>query len=122
MRVVLFLTPALLLAACGTPQIGSSCSETGFLCDNSTNAMECITGKWTELPCRGVGGCAVASGQVTCDMSGDVAGDACASTAEGLGLCTAAGTATLECRNGTLVQTNVCTSCAVTNGQVTCQQ
>jgi hypothetical protein len=55
-------------------------------------------------------------------MSGDKAGDACASTAEGKGLCAAGGTATLECRGGVLVQTNTCVSCAVSNNQVVCQQ
>jgi hypothetical protein len=64
----------------------------------------------------------VANSAVSCDMSGDKAGDACASTAEGKGLCASGGTATLECHGGILVQTNSCVSCAVSNDQVVCQQ
>ena len=123
MRAALILVlAASSLAACGGAKAGGSCSQTGFLCQDKSNALECLGGTWTALPCRGTGGCAVANSQVTCDMSADMAGDACASSAEGLGLCTVDGHATLECRGGTLQQTNTCTSCAITNGQVVCQQ
>src|SRR5580704_9864610 len=80
-------------AACGSAKAGASCSQSGFLCQDPQNALECRVGTWLDLPCRGPAGCTVASGTVSCDMSGDQAGDACASTAEGKGLCTTAGTA-----------------------------
>ncbi|MGA9522273.1 MAG: hypothetical protein WBV82_12455, partial [Myxococcaceae bacterium] len=83
-------------------------------------------GTWTALPCRGPGGC-VANTVVECDMSRNLEGDLCALTApsnEGKGICTADGKATLQCRQGTLVKTNDCSSCSVTgtpaNQQVTC--
>jgi hypothetical protein len=58
-------------------------------------------------------------------MSGNMEGDACASSDAGKGLCSGM-TATLECRedmNGNLVltKTNDCRTCTVTGDQVICQ-
>lgn len=114
--------PLSLGVACGSAKAGGSCSQEGFLCQDTQTALECRIGVWLALPCRGPGGCTVASGAVTCDMSGDMAGDACASTAEGKAICTTSGNATLQCTNGSLVQSNTCTTCTVSNGQVVCQQ
>lgn len=83
--------------------------------------MECKAGRWTILPCRGPNGCKREGDIIKCDMSANNAGDACASTAEGKGLCASGGTATLECRQGQLVQTNTCRSCTVSGEQVLCQ-
>lgn len=116
------LASATFLLACGGPSAGDGCSKTGFLCQDVSTALECRAGKWTALPCRGPQGCTKDGDAVKCDMSGDQAGDYCASTAEGKGLCTVQGTATLECRQGTLVQTNTCTSCTVSGDQVQCQR
>ena len=43
---------ALALAACGASE-GGSCSQSGFLCADKGNALECKSGKWVKLPCRG---------------------------------------------------------------------
>jgi hypothetical protein len=53
-------------------------------------------------------------------MRGNLEGDACASTAQGRGLCTADGMGTLECRSGTLVKTNTCRTCTEDMGMVVC--
>lgn len=116
------IVAALVTTACGGAQAGESCDQTGFLCADATSALECRVGKWTTLPCRGPAGCARSGDIIRCDMSGNNENDACASTAEGKGLCTANGTATLECRQGTLVKTNTCTSCTVSGDQVACKQ
>ena len=104
-----------------TPRAGEACSTAGFWCEGAGVALECLTPSWVALPCRGPGGCVRApTGQVSCDMTGNMAGDRCASTAEGRGLCTADGGGTLECRGGALVQTNTCRACVVTGSQVIC--
>lgn len=118
----LVLLSSVFLFACGGKSPGDSCDSTGFLCHDEDSALECRLGKWRELPCRGPGGCAVSGDRVTCDMSLNQQGDACAASTEGQGLCDASGTATLECRQGTLVQTNTCRSCTVSGDQVVCQQ
>ncbi len=115
-----------LLAACGGASPGGACNKNGFLCFDTTTALECRDGKWLALPCRGSGGCVAAKdGQshdiIKCDMIGNKEGDACASTAENRGLCTPDGKAVLECRQGNLAQTATCSSCAVANDQVVCQ-
>ena len=115
------LSSALLFAGCGpSGKAGEPCDKVGFLCQDAATALECRNGAWVALPCKGAGGCAVSGGNVQCDMNGNTAGDACASTAEGKGLCSADKKATLECRSGALVQTNVCASCSTTADQVVC--
>ena len=110
----------MLAAACGSPKSGDKCSANGFVCENATNAMECKLSVWVALPCKGPGGCVKSADSIQCDMTADVAGDACASSAEGKGLCTTDGTGTLECKNGVLTQTNTCRTCSVMNDQVIC--
>lgn len=109
-----------LLSACGNPKAGDSCTEAGFLCESASSALECKVGKWTSLPCRGPDGCARTGDTVSCDMRGNREGDLCASSAEGKGLCTEDNLGTLECRQGVLLKTNTCRTCAVANGLVTC--
>jgi hypothetical protein len=126
------LLGALFLAACGgAPAPGATCSVSGFLCQDGANAMECQLGKWAQLPCRGPQGCQSSGGTVTCDMSADLEGDGCASTAVGSGMCSTDGLSTLECRNDSttgldvLKKTHDCRSCTVQtdNGtqEVVCQ-
>jgi hypothetical protein len=128
MRPSLLLGFTIALAACGGASPGASCNVTGFLCLDATNAMECQLQKWVQLPCRGPQGCQKTASVVTCDMSQDLEGDACASTAVGSGLCTPDGLATLECRNdptsgaNTLVKTNVCRTCSVMTDSTTMKQ
>ncbi|MEW6433696.1 MAG: hypothetical protein AB1730_19490 [Myxococcota bacterium] len=119
------LSLSLFATACGSPKAGDKCDTTGFLCESAQSAMECKLGVWVSLPCKGPGGCVREGDTVKCDMSGNMEGDACASSAAGKGLCSGM-TATLECRedmNGNLVltKTNDCRTCTVTGDQVICQ-
>lgn len=109
-----------LFSACGNPKAGEKCNEAGFLCESAASALECKLGTWTSLPCRGADGCSRTGDTVSCDMRGNVENDACASSAEGKGLCTVDGQGTLECRQGKLIKTNTCRTCSVANGLVTC--
>lgn len=118
--LTLLLPAALLFLACGSPKAGDKCNSNGFLCQDGANALECKLGSWTGLPCRGAGGCTKSGDTVKCDMTANQEGDNCASSAEGKGLCTADGLATLECRDGKLVKTNDCRTCVVMNDQVVC--
>ena len=106
---------------CGAPKAGSPCRFAAYVCDEeSPHALECRDGTWTELPCRGPSGCTVVDGRVSCDMNGNLAGDLCALSAHGSGLCTADGLGTLECRQGSLVQTQTCASCTQSSTDVVC--
>jgi hypothetical protein len=109
------------LFGCGAPMANDTCNATGFLCEAASSALECRAGKWVSLPCRGPNGCKREGEVVKCDMTGNAIDDACASTAEGKGLCSADSKATLECRDGKLVQTHTCRSCSVAADVVTCQ-
>jgi len=54
-------------------------------------------------------------------MNGNLEGDACASSAEGKGLCASDGKGTLQCIDGMLKKTNVCRACMVSGDIVICQ-
>jgi hypothetical protein len=120
-RLALVLVSALFFAACGTATEGGQCDSNGFLCLDATAALECRLGAWKKLPCRGPNGCKREQDVIRCDMTGNQENDACASTAEGRGICTADKLGTLECRSGILVKTNTCRACDVSGDQVVCQ-
>ncbi len=120
-RLAALALVSLLAVACGSPKAGDKCDTTGFLCQDTTTALECKVGAWIALPCKGTSGCKREGDTVKCDMTGNDVGDACASTAEGKGLCTKDGLGTLECRDGVLVKTNTCRSCVVQDPTVICQ-
>ncbi len=106
-------------AACGPAKAGDPC-RSGFECADARTALECRTGTWTALPCRGDGGCAQSASAVSCDMSANLAGDACPLDKENDGLCGPGGLSMLQCRAGTLVTTSACRICAVASGTVLC--
>ena len=120
MRLFAIASLAVLATACGG-RAGGTCNSEGFLCQDASSALECKVGVWVALPCRGPTGCQRQGDLVRCDMAANVAGDACASTVEGKGLCMSDGLGTLGCRDGTLVKTNVCRTCTVSADMVVCQ-
>lgn len=109
------------LVACGAPAAGDDCSTQAYFCGDPSTALECRDGTWTALPCRGPGGCADSAGAITCDVSAAVAGDACAASSDGRGVCAQGGTALLECRQGAFVQTASCSRCSEDAGRLVCE-
>jgi hypothetical protein len=118
-RVLLPLLGSLLVSACGS-SAGEPCKGSTYTCASETEALECRDSVWRAVPCRGPSGCEGLAGTVRCDIRRNVAGDGCAVSAEGRGLCTADGKAVLECRMGTLVQVKTCGACSVAGDVVTC--
>jgi hypothetical protein len=116
------LVGSLLLPGCGGPDVGDSCETSGYICSSEAQALECRQSQWRALPCRGPLGCQEAAGSIRCDTSANVAGDSCALSAEGRGLCRSDGLAVLECRVGVLVETEVCSSCTQSGSQIVCQK
>ena len=108
------------LAACG-PEDGASCTGSFHACDGGWQALECREGHWRALPCWGPSGCTEEGGRVSCDMSGNLPGHACATSVEGRSVCTLDGDAVLECRTGALVQTRSCVTCGVEGDLVVCE-
>ncbi len=109
------------LSACASPRAGEDCNQAGFLCESQASALECKLGTWESLPCKGPNGCLRDDDTIKCDMTGNVEGDNCASSAAGKGLCTADNKGTLECRDGKLVKTNECRSCRIDGETVVCE-
>lgn len=115
------LAGVLFLSGCGGPSVGDSCQSSGYVCQSDTEALECRQNQWRALPCRGGLGCHESDGSIRCDTSANVAGDNCALSAEGRGLCRADGLAILECRMGVLVETQSCSSCTQSGSQIVCK-
>jgi hypothetical protein len=111
---------SLLLSACGVKP-GDSCGGGGYTCASEKEALECRDKEWRTLQCRGAAGCSESGNDIHCDMNGNIAGDGCAASAEGRGLCTADGKAVLECRMGVLVLVKTCGTCVMDATRVTCQ-
>jgi len=120
LRAVLLVLVGSTLFACGGPHAGGSCSKAGYLCADGANALECRSGQWVHLPCRGSGGCVQTAETVSCDISANQLGDNCASKEEGAGMCSQDGKAIYGCRDGVLVQTNTCSACTASSTKVTC--
>lgn len=116
------LVGLLLLPGCGGADAGDSCEGSGYICSSEKQALECRQSQWRALPCRGALGCQEATGSIKCDTSANVAGDNCALSAEGRGLCRTDGKAVLECRMGVLVETEMCVSCSESGTQIVCQK
>lgn len=125
-RLLIAVVSLAALLSCGPPDASDPCDQPGFICADNDTALECRSGadselRWVELPCRGPGGCAKQGDTVSCDVSANVEGDACASTAEGDGLCAEGGTAVLTCVRGVLTKSSTCSACSVSDERVVCQ-
>lgn len=112
---------ALMAVSCG-PAVGSLCATATAACEDPHHALECRNGVWAKLDCLGIGGCQNISRNITCDYSGNAAGDQCPLTQNGTGVCSPDGRYTLECRDGIIQVTNTCPkSCTVESGLIQCQ-
>jgi hypothetical protein len=113
----------LLACACGKPQrAGDPCdTRTAFLCESEDAALECRSGVWVALPCRGPDGCKHIGTRIHCDVSANLEGDACAYTLEGDGICAVDGLSSLQCIDGTFRKAGTCSSCSVQSGVVNCR-
>lgn len=123
MRRFVLIVSCVVVSACGGGgKIGEACSTDGFICADAATAGQCFGGTWAGLPCRGPDGCKRAGDSITCDMNGNMVGDACATTVdERAGVCSPDGKALLQCRDRALVATATCRSCGIVDGTVKCQ-
>lgn len=119
-----------LFAGCPGPvtlEPGAPCrSESTAGCEaNTRRLLQCVNKAYVVVSdCRGPGGCAEADGAVTCDTSGNTAGDRCPPSSEGKLRCDPdAGVQILRCVDGGLTSVFVCprlTVCGVTDAGLSC--
>lgn len=109
-----------LVLACGGAHAGGGCAFGSFACEDPHTALECETGTWRAIACKGPDGCADRNGQITCDASLDVAGDPCGLAQDGNAICSSDGGAVLQCRQGQWTEVRTC-SCVSAGTQVACQ-
>jgi hypothetical protein len=87
---------AVSMAGC-KPKIGDRCKGNAKVCQDGKTMLVCADGTLQLAPCKGPKGCeAKGEDDATCDISANVAGDACPSF-RGFRLCTPDGKSVLEC-------------------------
>ncbi len=92
-----------LLSAC-KPSPGSSCDKGEARCVDKLSQLICQKGSYIQAPCKGPRGCGLSPTGVSCDITGNAAGDACSTDEEGASACTDAKTK-LVCTSGKFVAT-----------------
>ena len=103
-------------------KVGDSCTAGTAACMDDKNGLACEGGKFISVPCKGAKGCALASDQVTCDASGNAAGDICGSDSEGNGDCTPDNKHAIVCKSGKWA-INDCGGGCIDNGKtVSCKE
>jgi hypothetical protein len=118
---LLLMSMAVLSTACKA-KVGDSCTAGTAACQDDKNGLACEGGKFIAVPCKGAKGCSVANDQVTCDASGNAAGDICGTDSEGNGDCTPDGKSAIVCKSGKWA-INACSGGCIDNGKtVTCNQ
>lgn len=81
------------------PGVGSSCEKGESRCLDPSKALVCEKRKFIETPCLGKNGCRTEPAGVSCDVSGNRAGDACSLDEEGASTCADEKTL-VACRRG----------------------
>ena len=108
--------------ACGGHLPGDACTMEGSaVCQTATDALECRTGVFRAVPCKGPGGCVTTSTEIQCDLSGNQVGDACFFMDEGKGKCDASKSFLDVCMSGVYTHGADCANgCTETATTVTC--
>jgi len=75
-----------LFTAC-KPGPGSSCDKGEARCVDKHSQLVCQNGSYILAPCKGPRGCGITPAGVSCDISGNAAGDACSTDEEGASAC-----------------------------------
>jgi hypothetical protein len=108
------------ILGCGGAKEGGACQGSVYHCDGHDSVLECRDGHWLAIPCAGPDGCAAVSGGVTCDISGNQAGDGCPTAMEGTGFCRGTPPSLFTCRGLQLVKLQDCASCATNASSIVC--
>jgi hypothetical protein len=83
-----------------TLKAGDPCPEGKATCSDTTTALFCQDGRFAAVQCGGEEGCTQEAGLVSCDYSGNQAGDACIAALEGQGDCGEDGLSIVTCTSG----------------------
>jgi len=96
----------IVLLACKSASVGSSCSEGNMKCTSSTAALFCNKGKFAAMNCSGPKGCNDTARGIDCDNTVAAVGDACDTEQEYA--CTADKKSGLECKGNVFAVRSSC--------------
>jgi hypothetical protein len=94
------LLAGLLVAGCCKKKPGDSCTGADPSCLDESNLLVCEKGTFISTPCKGPNGCKVENNLLTCDISGNAAGEPCGSSDEGDSACGVDGKSQVTCKDG----------------------
>ena len=100
---------------------GGVCRPSQVACFNSSTALFCLDGKFSEMSCGGPAGCVQSGKQIECDNTLALKGDGCAEQ-EDLA-CTSDKKSELRCRGNKFVVASTCrgpTGCFFTGNKLHC--
>lgn len=69
------------------PGPGDECKRTDIRCVDPHTELACQKGVFVPVPCKGPAGCKEDAKHLTCDVTGNVEGDACSTDEEGSSAC-----------------------------------
>jgi len=108
------------LGACGAHE-GGTCSGSLYHCAAQDEILECRSGTWVAVPCKGPDGCHAVPGGVACDVTGNQEGDGCPTAMEGTGFCRGTSPQSMfTCRATQVVKLQDCASCLATSTSIVC--
>jgi hypothetical protein len=84
-------------------KVGDACTKGQAACLDDKTELACQDGKLVSAPCKGPNGCKIAEGKLTCDISANVAGDACSTDYEGHAQCGSDNKSKVTCAKGKYV-------------------
>jgi hypothetical protein len=126
--VCVFVLLAVVAAGCSSggssdpvdagPRAGGECGgDNATACENATTALECRSGTFAAIPCRGSSGC----GLLFCDnTSGIRPGDLCFQIQEGGGACSDDAGVRFLCQSGGWIGQQCPGGCVVNDAGVAC--
>jgi hypothetical protein len=94
------LLTGLILGGCCKKKPGDSCTGADPSCLDESNLLACEKGTFISTPCKGPNGCKVEDNLLTCDISGNTAGDPCATADEGDAACSVDKKSQVACKGG----------------------
>lgn len=112
------------VAACA-PKPGKKCEGAGSQCTTADQALVCVGEVWTELACRGAGGCRTFEGRAVCDQSVAEPSTPCLHASAEDRACTPAKDAVVVCRGGRFAPLTPCRGpkgCGLDGKHVTCDE
>jgi hypothetical protein len=122
LSALLVASAAVVLAACGKPQLGGKCAAGQGACVDAKSGLYCGSDStYKAMTCGGEHGCTAQGAKVMCDNDISAVGDGCDTPNDGA--CTADHKSLLQCKNEKFVLIDTCNgpgACKIAGDMLNC--